>query len=353
MVNLFALLFALANELIFSFFVTKKTPARIAVISPLLIGDTLMSVPLIARIRCVYPEAEIVLVVTNPLVSIFQCSPYGVVVHVFSRKRLGSFLSLWRKGPFDIGFALGENRYATLAKAIGCKRVIALANGLPRWRNFFIDQSVWPSLASANVYEWQECLQESKTDVRYNPRDFAFAQHFKRPIDNQNYVLIHIGSSKSEKRGNPEFWRAILNVLPSLSSEIVLAVGPGEEGILNRVDPEHRFSRFIGSDDLTEYWAVVRDAKLLICVDSSAAHLGKLTQTPTICLYGPGGAALTGKTEFFIESDFTEVTYEELPNKQFESVFARDLPKRAKGDVLTREEVIKTILYQATRILER
>ena len=296
----------------------NKTPL-IAIIAPLLIGDTLMSVSLIAKLRHLYPSSPILLICAQPLADLLRFGPYGIKTSAIRVNSLSSIHSIRALGPFDLGYALGENRFALIAKAIGCSRVVALAGGRPFWRNVFIDRAVRIDQGLSNIYTQQaQLVGESSLQLRFDEDEFLPLNHSgdRVRITESSYVLLHLGSSRRSKQWASGNWRTLISALDRMGYRLVIAVGPGEQELIRSVDPKS------------------------VCVDSAAAHIGKLTETLTICFYGPGGEALTGPDQFFRQGRFFGLTLKSLPDKCREPVFKRTLPVRQTGTVLTDDAAI-------------
>jgi ADP-heptose:LPS heptosyltransferase len=320
----------------------NKTP-RIAIIAPLLLGDTLMSVSLIAKLRHLYPFSPILLICTQPLADLLRFGPYGIKTATIRLKSLSSMRAIRALGPFDLGYALGENRFALIAKAIGCSKVVALAGGRPFWRNMFVDQAVEIDQTSTNIYTQQaQLVGEPSSPLRFAKDEFSPLNKSvdRSLITKPHYVLLHLGSSRRSKQWASGNWRNLISALDSLGYRLVIAVGPGEQDLLQSVDPNSAHHAFVGGSNLEPFWGVVKDAAALVCVDSAAAHIGKLTETLTICFYGPGGEALTGPDQFFRQGRFFGLTLKSLPDKCREPVFKRTLPVRQTGTVLTDDAAI-------------
>jgi hypothetical protein len=69
----------------------------------------------------------------------------------------------------------------------------------------------------------------------------------------------------------------------------------------------------------------VAGATALICVDTSVAHMGKLSFTPTVCLFGPSSAQLVGKGEFWADAPFDGITVADFPCRDQRLLFKREI----------------------------
>jgi hypothetical protein len=52
---------------------------------------------------------------------------------------------------------------------------------------------------------------------------------------------------------------------------------------------------------------------VLVCPDTGIAHLGRVIGVPTVALFGPGSALLSGGGEFWRDSAFTALTIPDFP----------------------------------------
>jgi len=350
LVNLYCLFFAFCGLIIKKQaspnLAANKTP-RIAIIAPLLLGDTLMSVSLISKLRHSYPFSPILLICTQPLADLLRFGPYGIKTAAIRLKSLSSMRAIRALGPFDLGYALGENRFALIAKAIGCSKVVALAGGRPLWRNMFVDQAVEIDQTLTNIYTQQARLAgEPGALLQFSEDEFSQLSYPAKNtrITKLHYVLIHLGSSRKSKQWAPANWRNVIAALDALGYKIVIAVGPGEQRLIKSVDPASNYQTFIGSSNLEPFWSAIKNAEALVCVDSAAAHIAKLTGTFTICLYGPGAKALTGPDHFFRQDKFVGLTLKSMPDKRYEPVFKRVLPVRPTGTILSDDAAIAEII---------
>jgi ADP-heptose:LPS heptosyltransferase len=60
-------------------------------------------------------------------------------------------------------------------------------------------------------------------------------------------------------------------------------------------------------------WHLLERAKLLIVPDTGIAHLGRVAGVPTLALFGPGSALLSGAGEFWRDSPYTALTIPDFP----------------------------------------
>ena len=90
-------------------------------------------------------------------------------------------------------------------------------------------------------------------------------------------------------------------------------------------DPDARHRSYAGALDLSQLWRLVADAALLVAPDTGVAHLGRVVATPTVALFGPGSASLSGGGEFWRNSPYRAVTVTPFPCRDQRVFFKREL----------------------------
>jgi ADP-heptose:LPS heptosyltransferase len=107
--------------------------------------------------------------------------------------------------------------------------------------------------------------------------------------------------------------------------EVVWSGGRGEEAIVAAIDPARRFASFAGRLDLAQLWHLLAGASLLVAPDTGVAHLGRVTMTPTVTLFGPGSATICGPGDFWRAAPWRGVTIEDFPCRDQHQLFRREL----------------------------
>jgi ADP-heptose:LPS heptosyltransferase len=106
--------------------------------------------------------------------------------------------------------------------------------------------------------------------------------------------VLHVGASTPLKQWPPDRWRRLAERIASHGYTIVLSAGPGEDAIIDEIDPRGEWIRYAGVLTLPQLWHLLKGAAGLVCPDTGIAHLGRLIGVPTVALFGPGSAFLSG-----------------------------------------------------------
>jgi hypothetical protein len=152
--------------------------------------------------------------------------------------------------------------------------------------------------------------------------------------------VLHVEASSPAKHWEEAKWAELAALLQGERVLPVWSAGPKGMDLIRRIDPQGRFPAPGPSLDLAQLWNLIAGARLLVCPDTGASHMGKLAGTPTVTLYAPGAAPLFGRGAFWRDAPFRELTDAALPPRT-PSLFKRPVkidPARASplgaGDVM-------------------
>jgi ADP-heptose:LPS heptosyltransferase len=300
-------------------------PRRILIAHQLLLGDTLMLTPLLARLRRLHPAAEIVMTVSRQQLPLYASRPYGVRAIVHDPRDRASVTVLLEQGPFDLALVPGDNRHAMLALALDSRWVVALAGDRPGWKNRFADELIpMPSEPTA-LADMFALLAGEEDDAVFDPRDWPRPESapFERP--QRDHAVLHVGASSPLKFWQSHKWSQAAAAIESKGLETVLCAGPGEEKLIQEIDPHRRYRFYSGTLDFVQLWHLLEGARLFVGLDSGPSHLAKLTCTPTVTLYGPGSAQLLGPGRFWRDRPYRAVTVPDFPCRDQRSLFKREI----------------------------
>ena len=304
----------------------RKHPVRIRRVllaHHLLLGDTLMLTPLIAKVRARYPEAEIVMTVPRAIAPLYATHPYGVRALAWDPRHANE--ALFAESRFDLAFVAGDNRYAWLAAAMHSRWIVAFGGDPNERKNWPIDElRRYPDQPAA----WGDMvatLLDGPPPPPFAPGDWKApaAKPFDAPA--QPYAVLHVGASTSLKLWPSERWAALADWLVARGITPIWSAGRGEEDIIAACDPGQRYASYAGRLDLAQLWHLFANARLLVAPDTGAAHLGRVAGATTIALFGPGSATVTGGGEFWRDSPYRAVTVDPFPCRDQRVLFRREI----------------------------
>jgi ADP-heptose:LPS heptosyltransferase len=293
---------------------TRPTvPRRILIAHHLLLGDTLMVTPLLAKCRTRWPAADVVMTCPVRYAGLYSTAPYGVRVVPYDPADVTTLPPLLAERGFDLALVPGDNRLQWLARALDSRWIVAFAGDRPAWKDWPGDElRAYPEAPMA----WGDLcalLVDGPAPAPYARSDWPQppVPSFRRPP--RPYVVLHIGASSILKQWPGRRWRSLGRRLHDAGFAVVLSAGPGEAALLDPIDPSGAWTRYAGTLTVPELWHLLAGAELLVCPDTGVAHLARVADVPAVVLYGPGSALLSGAGDFWRKSPYTALTIPDYP----------------------------------------
>jgi ADP-heptose:LPS heptosyltransferase len=298
---------------------------RILVAHHLLLGDTLMLTPLLAKLRALHPGAEIAMTVPRACAALYSGRPYGVRALEWDPRDHGSVRQLLAQAPFDLALVPGDNRHAWLAQAMGARWIVAFAGDRPATKNWPVDDlRDYPATPGA-WFDVTATLVDGPAPAPYRPSDWPAPLRAPSETPASPYCVLHVGASSRLKLWDAERWRVLAAELRGRGLRIVWSAGPGETALVEACAPGPADLVTAGRLDLAQLWHLLRNARLLVAPDTGVAHLGKIAGAPTIALFGPGSAVLAGQGEFWRNCSYRALTVEPFPCRDQHLLFKREI----------------------------
>jgi ADP-heptose:LPS heptosyltransferase len=286
----------------------RQRVKRILIAHHLLLGDTLMLTPLLAKLARDYPDAERVMTCPVAIAPLYEKQPFGIHVIPFDPRKADTVRAVIRSGHYDLAFVPGDNRHAWLALAAGSHWIVAHAEDTPQWKNWAVDEMIPYPETPATWGDMVAQLAPGQAPSSFKPTDWPAPGYnpFTQPAS--PYAVLHVGASTPLKHWPSERWLALADWLNGQGITPVWSGGRGETGLVAAIDPEGRYLSLAGQLDLVQMWGFLARARLLVCPDTGIAHLGRVVNVPTIALFGPGSALISGAGDFWRDSVFIALT---------------------------------------------
>jgi len=298
-------------------------PRRILIAHHLLLGDTLMLTALVAKLAERHPGADLAMTVPRASAPLYATRPYGLRAIAWDRRDPPR--TLFEEPPFDLAFVPGDNGYAWLAAAMRARWIVALAGDRPSYRNWPVDRLVPYPDAPAAWSDIVAALADGPPPAPYAPARWPAgpAAPFEAPAG--RYAILHVGASTPLKHWAPDRWRAIAGRLAARGLEPVWSAGRGEDALVRACDPAAERRSYAGDLDLPQMRALLDRAALLVSPDTGIAHLARVAGTPSVTLYGPGSATITGPGRFYAAMPWRGVTVDPFPCRDQRVLFRREI----------------------------
>jgi heptosyltransferase III len=302
-------------------------PRRILLMRPDHLGDVLLSSPAVALLRAELPDAELTYLVGPWSMEVARHGPGPVALQAlafpgFGRRPARSLVDpyrlLWREARrlraarYDLAVILRPDHWwgALLALAAGIPSRIGfdlpemadlLTHALPAAPHApAAEQSL--RLARAAVELGRGASQPSAAPrgpiFRLSEDEHAAAARLWRDnrLGGRAVVAVQPSAGAILKSWPVRRWAAVADELASAGLAVVLAGGPGDRPLLDRISAAMATppAAVLSGAPLGVAAATYARCQLVIGLDSGAAHLAAAVGTPTVRLYGPTDVAVFG-----------------------------------------------------------
>lgn len=290
-----------------------EQPREILVVAPLLIGDALLLAPLLAKLRARHPRATLRMTMAPAAVPLFAGRPYAVEAGGYDPRNAATVRQLARWPAPDLALVPGDNRFSWLGAGLGARWIVAFAGDRPAYKSWPVDEQVAFPDAPAAWHDIAAMLVDGPAPAPFKPGDWPAVPcaPFERPAG--RYAVLHVEASRPEKHWDREKWLELAAGVRELGLAPLWSAGPKGLELVQRIDPGGKYQALGHKLDVAQLWNLVAGAGLLVCPDTGVSHMGKLTGTPTVTLYGPGSARLFGRGDFWRDAPFREITDPQLP----------------------------------------
>ena len=300
-------------------------PRRILIAQHLLAGDVLMLTPLLAKLRQRNPDADIAITARRAVAPLFSGRPYGVRALVYEPREAATLDALFDEPGFDLAFVPGDNRYSWLAAAAGARWIVAFAGDRPASKSWPVDELRPYSETPAAWGDMVAGLAEGAPPSAYRPGDWPAPACAPFDAPAGRYAVLHVEASTPLKHWEETKWFSLAEFLFENKIQPIWSAAPAGGALLQRIDPSALFPSLGHRLDLAQLWHLVAGAALLVCPDTSVMHIGRLTGTPTVALFGPSSAQLFGAGEFWRQAPYRAMTIENFPCRDQHRLFKREI----------------------------
>jgi heptosyltransferase-2 len=282
------------------------------------IGDAVMTLPALERLRSSFPKAHISLLATPLTIGLFENSPLVDEVIAYRRREDGArafmdAMRLMRARRFDLA-ALFQNAFeaALLAWSGGARRRIGFAS---QGRGPLLTHKVNRAARRNDRHQVHDyldivaecervCLSANQEYGNSNPvpsltaspaqrqaAEFllrrAGADSHSRPL-----VALNAGATNSRAKRWPEDRFAALadRLIESLDSRIVFIGAPSERADAERIIQKMKRRgaiNLVGETGMAELIGALDSCDLIISNDTGPAHIAAALGRPTLTVFGP------------------------------------------------------------------
>lgn len=279
---------------------------KILVIQTAFVGDVLLSIPTLLRLKSLYPDSELTLVCRKGLGEIFRELKLADIIVDLNKRDKKEFQRTFqelRSKKYDLLLCPHQSyRSALMAFRIPARLKIGFKVW---WNSFIFDKSIirqWKtpdalrqlSLVGLIDEESEKAVKQYKGEIPMlgrmglrdrilkHPRYQEILSKYKLPVGS---VFVAPGSVWNTKRWTMEGFRKLAK---SVTSPVVFIGSPDERELCSEISKDVPGSLNIaGQTSLFELLVLMTEGQVLVSNDSGAMHLGSVAELPTVAVFGP------------------------------------------------------------------
>jgi len=288
-----------------------SAPERILVIRLSAIGDVVMASPLIGALQRTWPEARISWLVEDASKQVLQANPglYELIIWPRTRwrklfrgrrfwtlvKETMGFMNDLRKRGFDMAIdAQGLLKSGLWAYLSGAPQRIGI--GSREGSSYLMTRVVERTGASDRISSQYLLLADTigldtrqfTMEVALTPEAEDYGTRFASSLPTP-YVVLAPFTTRPQKHWIEERWTRVVTLITGeLGLSVVLLGGPGDREMSQKILTEEApdLVNLTGATNLQEAAAAIKNASLVIGVDTGLTHMGYAFCVPTIALFG-------------------------------------------------------------------
>ena len=264
-----------------------STPPVLLALRALKLGDLLVAVPALRGLRSAFPEHSMVLAAPAWLGEVLPLIG-GINVHLHTPGLDGPI-------PWEGEVDVAVNLHGSGPES--CERLDALSprhrigHEAPGWSGPLWDGALHERERWTRLLAWHG-IPADPHDYRLCPPSIEAPGH--------GVTLIHVGAAHGSRRWPAERFGAVAAQLHRAGHDIRITGGPADR---ERAEAVARLAGLppaaavAGRWSIVEFAAAVAAGRLVVTVDTSAAHFATAYRTPSVVLFGPAAPQQWGPPE--------------------------------------------------------
>jgi ADP-heptose:LPS heptosyltransferase len=281
-----------------------REASEILMLRPGGMGDMLLMVPVIRKLRAEFPRARIDIICESRNLDVlriagladcalpYDTQPLRLCWHLIRRRydiaidseqfhHFSAIMAFFSRAPIRIGYKINPARNQLYTHLVGYDM------------DGFEGRQFARLLKPLNISDWNYSLEGVLADTVLPLPSLEKAKDLQAAIAAGPFVAVHAGSRSPYKTWGTGKFIALIQGLGQRQTVGIVLVGAASESassaaIVPYIDRQQiRIGNGVGRFTLAETAAIIRRARLFIGGDSGLGHLAVALGTPTVLIFGP------------------------------------------------------------------
>ena len=305
---------------------------KILIIHTAFIGDIVLSIPLIQRLKDMYPESKIDYLTLPSNSKIISNNPNLNEILIYDKKDkdkgLKGFLrvlKILKSKKYD--YAVIPHRFIksiVLAKLAKIPKIVGFDVASGSW---LLNKKVHYDMKKHEVQRLLDLIDYTgeKIPIKIYPseKDKEKVYGILKGYENKKIIVMAPGSQRPEKIWPIVNVKKVIEKLLNDTSNLIIITGGMAEKKLDLNFEDKNVIDLRGELSLLEFAAILEQADVIVSNDSSPVHIGSGFEKPFIIgIFGKGKRSLgffpwSDKSVVIEDNDFYENNIENIPEKQY------------------------------------
>lgn len=270
---------------------------KIVLVQTAFLGDVVLATPIIAKLKEMYPEAELWMLTTVLGQELLKLDPRIAGIITFDKRRTERGIrGLFRKAKeirtlrFDLAYSLHKSWRTSLLLWLA---KIPVRIGFRQSKLAFLYTNLRErSSATHEVMRNFSLLQMdvSPSDPAVSlslmaPDANSVSSHVQQATRSKAYIAVFPGSAWRTKRWSADGYRTVVQQVLRKGMHIILLGSDAERDLCSFVKDAGPADQFAGDLSLAETMYVVKHAKAVLCNDSMALHVASAFKVPCVAVF--------------------------------------------------------------------
>ena len=262
----------------------KKIPKNIRnilIIDLKFIGDLIIDTPLIRALKLHYPHSKISILVPEGMEEVLYKNPNLEKIYI-SQSQM--------KEHFDLGILLypGDKSMCTFLRKVASFRIGIRRSGLTEPKGYYLHRKTKPIFKLKHKIE--DNLDVLKT-IGIETNDKHLELYLKNTIPKYKDYIAITPVSKSHPTLPPEKF-AILGdrLIEKYRKKIIFTCTEKEKSLVEKIISlmKNKKHTSIATGVLQEYFSIIKNAFVVVCIDTSAQHIAAALKVPVVSIFSAG-----------------------------------------------------------------